>query len=169
MKLPDIDFRGALISPDGVYRYWLERRWSGGTLTSPCLLWCMLNPSTADSNIDDHDPTIKRCVGFSNQWGFKRLIVVNLYAYRATKPRDLEGLSRDELEGPDNRDWLYYYATNPNVRGIVCAWGSHRYRCIPVPIEISAARHLWALSFTALGEPGHPLYLPADSKLVRIN
>jgi hypothetical protein len=47
----------------------------------------MLNPSTADG-LDD-DATIRKCVGFSNRAGFGAISVVNMYAYRATKPNDM--------------------------------------------------------------------------------
>ena len=49
--------------------------------------FCLLNPSTADAVGDD--PTIRRCVGFAQQWGYSRLVVVNLFAFRATNPSEL--------------------------------------------------------------------------------
>lgn len=163
MALPEIEFRDAYIT--GKYRYWLERRWSGGRYDSPTVVWCMLNPSTADASIDD--PTIRRCIGFTDSWGFGRLVVVNLYAYRATEPRDLEGLSADELQGPEN-DWhLRYWAACSATRIIMCGWGGNRFRCLPLPSVIASASR-YALRVTASGEPGHPLYLPADATPFRI-
>ena len=53
--MADLDLlRTATISDDGVYRYRLGRRWDD---RSP-VLFVMLNPSTADADIDD--PTIRR-------------------------------------------------------------------------------------------------------------
>ncbi len=44
----------------------------------------MLNPSTADET--QEDPTIRRCLGFAKSWGFDRLIIVNIFAFRSTNP-----------------------------------------------------------------------------------
>jgi hypothetical protein len=49
-------WRSATISDCGRYRYALGRRWDDG----PTACWVMLNPSTADADVDD--PTIRRCV-----------------------------------------------------------------------------------------------------------
>jgi len=165
MQLPLIEFRNALISPDGKYRYWLERRWSGADFRSPMIVWCMLNPSTADARIDD--PTIRRCIGFTNAWGYARLVVVNLYAYRATNPRELEGLNAAELQGPENADWLYYWTIIPSSCMVVCAWGGNRFKCVPYPPALTSMR-TYCLGITATREPKHPLYLPASTRLQEI-
>lgn len=83
------------ISECGTYRYWLCREWSPGL---DSLVWLMLNPSTADATQDD--PTIRRCMGFARRWGYGGITVVNLYAYRATNPRDL--LTAADPVGPEN-------------------------------------------------------------------
>ena len=76
----------ATISKDGLYRYNLKR-------IMPMLfedrkvVFCMLNPSTADANKDD--PTLRRCIGFANKFGYSSLEIVNLYAYRSPNPKDL--------------------------------------------------------------------------------
>ena len=44
----------------------------------------MLNPSGADAQVND--PTITRCINFALSWGYGRLEVVNLFAYRTSKP-----------------------------------------------------------------------------------
>ena len=50
--------RQAEISDDGNYRWWLIRSWGRATIYShPYVVWIMLNPSTADAEVDD--PTIK--------------------------------------------------------------------------------------------------------------
>ena len=51
--------RRALISDDGQYRYRLLRRWSDSERASATFI--MLNPSTADAEVDD--PTIRRSSG----------------------------------------------------------------------------------------------------------
>src|SRR5262245_19133112 len=85
----------ALISPCGLYRYWLTRTWDN-SLRRVC--WVMLNPSTADAEQDD--PTIRRCVGFARSWGAGGIIVVNLFAFRASDPKAL--LRAADPVGPDN-------------------------------------------------------------------
>ena len=163
MALPEIEFRDAYIT--GKYRYWLERRWSGGRYDSPTAVWCMLNPSTADAQIDD--PTVRRCIGFADSWGFKRLVVVNLYAYRATNPRELGPLGFAKRLGPENYDFLYYFMhfdMRPQSVA-VCAWGSGRLD--PLPSVITGARR-YALAFTKSGEPSHPLYLAAALQPIRV-
>jgi len=74
----------AEISPCGLYRYTLWRWFGMGDRT---VRFIGLNPSTADANQDD--PTIRRCADFARRWGFDRLCMVNLFAYRATDPREL--------------------------------------------------------------------------------
>ena len=49
------------------------------------LPWVMLNPSTATARKDD--ATIRRIKWFSSRWGFGNITVVNLYAWKATKPK----------------------------------------------------------------------------------
>lgn len=89
--------KGAFISECNLYRYWLTREWGeGGNL----MAFVMLNPSTADANIDD--PTIRRCVGFAKREGRNGIVVVNLFAGRATDPDEMFKM-RDPV-GPDMYD-----------------------------------------------------------------
>ncbi|HEX2136504.1 MAG TPA: DUF1643 domain-containing protein [Microvirga sp.] len=106
--------REALFSPCGAYRYRLARRWAEG----PMVAFIMLNPSTADGSIDD--PTIRRCIGYAQTWGYGALAVGNLYALRATEPAELRR-ARDPT-GPDN-DRHLEGMTRAAAR-VVCAWGA---------------------------------------------
>lgn len=151
--------RSAVISPDGLYRYRLDRRWGPG----PAVTWVMLNPSTADGEQDD--PTIRRCLGFTREWGFDAMAVVNLFAYRATKPAELWPL-HSRAVGPDNLRYISEAAHNSLV---VAAWGADKH---PQTLE-RAALVLWAhswqgiqcLGHTRAGAPRHPLYVPANTLL----
>ena len=58
----------------------------------------MLNPSTADGETDD--ATIRVCRGRALRMGYGGIIVVNLFAYRATSPDNME-CAADPF-GPDN-------------------------------------------------------------------
>jgi hypothetical protein len=146
------------ISPCGKYRYLLERDWDNQYGNGA--MFIMLNPSTADGEVDD--PTIRRCVGFAKSWGYSSLSVVNLFAYRATDPKDL--FKAADVHGPRNQEVIY--DTSRRARIIICAWGAHgawgeQDETVRGWLH---NRELYALGFTKHGHPKHPLYLPADAK-----
>lgn len=160
-RLPVGD-RAAVISDCGRYRYTLERRLGDG----PAVLFLMLNPSTADADVDDN--TIRRCIGFARRWGYGTLLVGNLYAYRATQPEELDTV--DDPIGPENDRHLWELVERADL--IVAAWGSkpargrfkHRERAVlHGPLF---ERDVQALRITKDGHPGHPLYVPAVAELV---
>lgn len=159
----------AVISDDGRYRYWLMRRFG---LDGVPVVFIMLNPSTADAQQDD--PTIRRCANYAKSWGGNELIVVNLFALRATDPKELNRDGVADPVGPlndDAIDWAVDYASR-NYGFAVCAWGNHgsymqrsetvRGRCERNNIQ------LYALRITQTGEPSHPLYLPANLKPAKL-
>jgi hypothetical protein len=74
-------------SDDGLYRWWYERRWALG----PGLCWVGLNPSTGDTTGQPR-PTVRKVVARAQRAG---LSVVNLFSWRATKPRDLNSSARN--------------------------------------------------------------------------
>jgi hypothetical protein len=152
---------GAKISDCGMYRYLLTRDISiigeaGKTV------FVMLNPSTADAV--ENDPTIRRCIGFAETWGFGNLIVANLYALRSTQPAAL--WQHADPVGPENDATLADLARRH--RDIVCAWGANakpeRVRAF-VDVIKAAGGELWCLGTTKAGAPRHPLYLRRDAKL----
>src|ERR1700749_3282622 len=85
----------AVISDCKKYRYLLRRTWDERRIR---VLFIMLNPSTADAEIDD--PTIKSCVRLCKENGFGSIEVVNLFGWRATDPKEL--LEVDDPVGPRN-------------------------------------------------------------------
>jgi len=78
----------ARFSPCSTWRYSLTRKWNA----LPLLGFIGLNPSTADETEDD--PTIRRCIGFARDWGFGGIVMLNLFAYRSTDPRQLRELAK---------------------------------------------------------------------------
>jgi len=80
--------QGAALDPTGLYRYLLWREWDGN---APRVVFVMLNPSRADANTDD--PRLRRCLGFARSWGCGAIEVVNLFAYRASRP-DIRPLAK---------------------------------------------------------------------------
>jgi len=155
---------GALISNCKKYRYWLNRPFEDSFLGTKTVLFVMLNPSTADAFIDD--PTIRRCINFAKSWGYKGLIVVNLYAYRATKPCDL-WKCKDPV-GPENNQWLSKLTKEKNFT-VVCAWGANaKSEQVEKFKNITKNNNtkLWCLGTTKNGSPRHPLYIKADQPLI---
>jgi len=150
------------------YRYRLARSDVIGWLAmhEESLLWIMLNPSTADDNQDD--ATIRRVKAFTRRLGYAQLTVVNLYAWRATDPRDL--WSADDPVGPDNDAILADESWTARMDGspIVAAWGAHAKpeRVAEVLAIPFLASRLHCLGVTKSGAPRHPLYLPGDTALV---
>lgn len=150
--------RSATISPCGKYRYRLWRKWGEG----PSIAFVMLNPSTADADIDD--PTIRRCIAFARREGAGSLLVVNLFGLRSTDPDVLS--SSDNPTGPEN--WFHVEAAMDEAETIVCAWGAH-----PFALKNSYAlqqtagrRRLVCLGKTKDGYPRHPLYVKAVQPFV---
>jgi hypothetical protein len=149
--------RSAVLSDDGRYRYRLDRWWG----TGPRLVWVMLNPSTADADVDD--PTIRRCVAFARRDGYTGITVVNLCAWRATDPQDLVTArsEREDIHGPDNDRHLAELVAPDSV----AAWGA-----TGMGLVAAAALHrfppLRCLGVTKAGWPRHPLYVPSDAAFV---
>jgi hypothetical protein len=147
--------KGAIISDCGKFRYRLWRRWDKGAAS---MAFVMLNPSTADA--DQDDPTIRKCIGFAERQACGGIDVVNLYAYRATKPADLKRAGYPR--GPEN-DRFIAAAARESGR-VVCAWGVNA-RSLSRPAEVLAllrgcgVRPL-VLATSADGVPLHPLMLP---------
>lgn len=149
--------RSAVLSPEGMYRYRLDRIWAEG----PRVLFVMLNPSTADGTQDD--PTLRRCIGFARDWGYASLTVANLYAYRATAPAELKKAA--DPVGPECD--LYLERCAGEAALVVAAWGMHAQ-----PERVEQVRRLlgpevMALAWTKAGQPRHPLYVRADTALQR--
>jgi len=142
------------------YRYHLSR--SGWLTGEGICLFIMLNPSTATQNKDD--PTIRRCKGFAKLWGFAKLEVVNLFAARATEPKELKEM--EDPIGQGNDETILY--TAKNARQIIVAWGAHgpyQERDKEV-IRLLKDYDLYSLGTTKKGNPRHPLYIRIDQKPV---
>lgn len=145
-------------SPCRKYRYTLWRTWLEPLVAQHTIRYVnfiCLNPSTADEIQDD--PTIRRCVRFAKDWGYEAMCVTNLFAYRATDPREMKGQSNPV--GDENDKWLCRIARDADE--VIAAWGSHGQflgrseevmKFLPVRPK-----------YLRMGakEPWHPLYLPA--------
>lgn len=143
----------ACISECGNYRYWLLRQWNE---RRPSLTWIMHNPSTADQANDD--PTIRRCISFAKMWNFGGIVVVNLFAYRATDPKKL--LKALDPIGPVCDKSIRQWTRNAMV---ICAWGipclMPRNREVYAML-VNGNSAIFCLGLTRDGHPKHPLYIP---------
>lgn len=153
---------GAVLSDCGAYRYSLTRRWGSG---NDLALWVMLNPSTADATQDD--PTIRRCVSFSKEWKCDGLVVVNLFALRATDPKAL--YAHEQPVGPENDWYLGDWMRDEDVVVAVAGWGAHgslndRGHAVWL-LSCEARRQLYCLGTTKDGQPRHPLYVKGGTPL----
>ncbi|MES1975857.1 MAG: DUF1643 domain-containing protein [Pseudomonadota bacterium] len=157
--------RSATFSDDGRYRYVLRRLWN---VTQPGVCWIMNNPSVADGEVDD--PTVRKCVGFSQRWGKGHLVIVNLFAYVATSPAALVSADRHAVDvvGAGNNEEIRQAIRDATL--VVAAWGAS----VPAPRQVqvvtSAAiasyKTLRCLGVTASGAPRHPGRLGYDTPLV---
>lgn len=151
--------KGAHFSPDRRYRYTLWRIWEPEW---PKINWLMLNPSTADENVED--PTIAKCIRFSQKWGYGSIVITNIFAFRATDPEDMK--KEADPIGPNN-DW-YVWSSAKGAEKVICAWGNHgdhmkranhiRYMLKDIPLH--------CLKVNNTGEPIHPLYVSFKTKPV---
>lgn len=191
-ETPYID-AGAEISPCGTYRYRLWREWRLHPLPAQWDMWTdedgrpivdgagkqsgepkacvfvMLNPSTADGDQDDR--TIGRCVGFAKTWGYDRLEVLNLFAYRATDPRELLALThdRDPVGEHNLRAFNRVLSDSHKVGLVVCAWGTHGSHLGQDETALGwiGEQERFALGLTKDGHPRHPLYVIGTAPLVK--
>ncbi len=159
----------AMMSDCGKYRYEL-----GGHLgpAEPLLaiaqdprliLWIMLNPSTADATEDD--PTLRTISTFSELWGYNRLMVGNLYAYRTKMPKEMFRMMRagTNIVGPQNDAFLTQMVERARSTGgrVMAAWGINAKRGrVQEVCELVGEMH--CLRTNGDGSPVHPLFQPHD-------
>jgi hypothetical protein len=148
--------RDARFSRCRLYRYALWRRWSDG----PQVLFVMLNPSTADETHDD--PTVRRCIGFAQAWGFGAIAVGNLFALCTSSPSALQAAKLPIGNMTDR--WLARLQAESSV--VVAAWGNHGTFCGRSTVVRAWLREPHVLGVTRRGEPRHPLYARCDAQLV---
>jgi hypothetical protein len=145
----------AVFSPDGRYRYRLDRDWD---VHKGRVVWAMLNPSTAGADVNDR--TVGRCLTFTEDWGYGALTVINPFALVSTKPQALV-TARDPF-GPDNP--FHIVDALSECALLVAAWGASVPKAraqyvAEFAAKLRAHRPLWVLGLTKDGHPRHPLYV----------
>ena len=160
---------GAVLSEDRRFRYALSR--GSDLFALPKLgmqlrycAFCLLNPSTASETLDD--PTVRKCRGFAQRWGFNRYNIINLFALRATDPRNLRKAAAAGDDAENDR-WITAIARHAEI--LVVGWGNDgalRNRGQRVRAMLQGAGiplHCWGI--TKMDEPRHPLYTRYDQPL----
>ena len=140
------------------YRYSLSRIWDK---QKKFVLFIGLNPSTADEEVDD--PTIRRCSGYAQKWGYGGFIMVNLFAYRTTLPSNLKKVKYPV--GRDNDKYIVKLSKKADIT--VAAWGNNGILYRRDKQVLSLVPNLMCLKVNKSGQPAHPLYLKKDLKLTK--
>lgn len=160
-RASDEILRSAILSDDLAYRYQLSRVWDRDKRR---VLFVMLNPSTADASVDD--ATIRSCIRLVRDWpGYGGFSVVNLFAFRATKPADMER-APDPI-GPDNNDHIRRAIVNHDFT--VGAWGAHKmarersHEVMRIMHACAPEKMMHCLGRNADGSPKHPLYIKSGT------
>lgn len=148
--------RTAVFSDCRTWRYRLAQIWDE---SRPALHWLMLNPSTADET--QNDPTVERCERRARMWNYGGSVVYNIFAYRATDPKDMRSFA-DPI-GPENDHWLSRLAADSRDLDVIGGWGEHGAHLARgtavLDIFRTAGGRLSALKINASGHPAHPLYI----------
>lgn len=150
------------------------------------ILFVMYNPSSDDGR-GKPDPTMHSVLHFTTAYGFRRVDVVNLFAYRATESKVIADLIRGHargtgapprpevaIGGPDADEHIRKAAAD--VHAVVFAWGAlgaagpevervEVARALEVERIVRAAYRgtmpIGCLGYTrSTGDPYHPLYRP---------
>ena len=151
---------GAIFSKCGLYRYALWRRWDEN---KPMLVTIGLNPSTADEKVDDN--TMKKLRKLAERNGFGAFIMMNLFAYRATDPKEM--IRVDEPVGPHNMFYMGSACGHANT--ILCAWGRdgvHKGQdevVMQLLDKVASRTKICCLGVNNNGTPKHPLYQPDNT------
>jgi hypothetical protein len=149
------ELSGALFDPTGQYRYTLWRCWQP---QGKRVAFVMLNPSTADA--ESNDPTIRRCIGFAQSWGYGALEVVNLFSFRTPHPSQL-ALVADPV-GADCDAAILRAVERADCT--VIAWGNWGVLHGRAAAVLALIKQPHCLGCNQSGQPRHPLYLRRESQ-----
>ena len=151
--------KSAVFSNCEKYRYVLSRVWDN---QREGVVFVGLNPSTADEKIDD--PTIRRCRGFAEFWGFGKMYMLNLFAYRSTDPRNLKKCYHPM--GEHNLSFLEKYIRK--YKTVACYGNGGKYLNRHKEFLKAHSGYLYGIKILKNGMPSHPLYLKKDLQPVKL-
>tara|TARA_B100000959_G_C14880025_1_gene582112 strand:+ start:597 stop:1049 length:453 start_codon:yes stop_codon:yes gene_type:complete len=144
--------KSAILSDDRKHRYLLSRIWD---LNNENILFIMLNPSSADEDLDD--PTTKKIIRFSKKWGFGGMHICNLYTYRTSNPKKLFSIPKNKRG--NNKNEIKKYAEKCSK--VVYAWGNKEK--VPSWLNEMVLNPTY-IELSKEGIPKHPLYLKSNLK-----
>ncbi|MCX8133667.1 MAG: DUF1643 domain-containing protein [Roseococcus sp.] len=163
---PDVA-SAAAFSPCRRWRWWLIRRWDGAPMETPgCGVVIGMNPSTADETADD--PTVAGVMWRARHlWGLPGLIMLNIFAYRATDKARL--LEVEDPVGAETDAALRRFCRGAPL--VVAAWGQPPRPLAgrgPAVAAMLAGEGVPMRCFgrNADGSPKHPLYQRRDAPLL---
>lgn len=152
---------------NGPYRPKLKHVWNQDVAIPRMVLWLMTNPS--DARLEFTDSTIAKCGRLSRRWGYDGLMVGNACDHRHKNPKEL--LRVEKPRSDRNIPAIIEMASE--ARLIVLGYGrmpGHLSLFAEAMVaEIDEAGYSYKLHTVKLLEgrcPGHPLYVPEDSKPV---
>ncbi len=151
--------KGAVFSPDRGYRYQLWRIW---TPHKPKVLFIGLNPATAHEL--HNDPTITRCIGFAQAWGYGGMYMGNLFNLVSSNPIKL--LTGLPVEHELGQGLAALFEMGHDSGLVVAAWGRLPYKRLEErasKVISMGNRVLYCLGVNKDGSPKHPLYLKVDT------
>ena len=152
-----------------VYCDW---RYILGTRGERPLICVGINPSTARP--DALDPTLQSVQRIALNNGYDAFLMFNVYAQRATDPRDMDRTFNPAMHAENMKAFAYLLSLSPRP-AVWAAWGNiiTRRPYLPDCVRDMAARGeaagaVWLRCgpVSKLGHPHHPLYLRADEPLV---
>ncbi len=146
-----------------LWRYWWKDELFVNRATVRYAMFIGLNPSTADEV--ENDPTIRKCIGFAQRWGYDALCMTNLFAFRATDPRQMKACPKPI--GDDNDHWLTACARDAGI--VVAAWGVNGEFMGRDEEVLKLVDDVQCLRVTKHGHPEHPLYVPYEVVLQPFN
>ena len=149
--------KDALFNKNKTKRFLLTRSWSDGKKQNSCV-FVMLNPSNADSKNDD--PTVKKCIHYSNMFGHNKLSVINLFPQISTVPR--------------LKDFSFCKKNHSIVKEVISknefiylAWGFN-FKIKKWLKRILENKRVYALEMSKNNTPKHPLYLKKNLEPIPI-
>jgi hypothetical protein len=155
-----------VMSADGRHRQ-IMRRWLGDSFPDRYIVFIGMNPSTADATVDD--PTCAREWTFARREGLSAMVKCNVGDYRATDPKALL-LPGVDAVSPANLPAIRQAAGG--AEKVVLCHGKLNKALAAAGREIVEALRsdgveLWCFGTNGDGSPKHPLYLRADTPLIR--
>ncbi len=149
-----------------------EYRYILGTKGDNPLICIGINPSTAAP--DDLDNTLKSVERIALGNGYDSFIMFNVYAQRATNPKDMDGAFNEYLHNENMNAFRYILSSygEGKTPAVWAAWGTiiekrpYLIPCVKDMIKIGnefGAKWYTVGKRSVKGHPHHPLYLKNNS------